>query len=202
MTVYDPSWNSRRERHDGRPRLGFFSFLGFLFITAFLWSSQSSLRATVKDSQPALETLRQQLAATEAEVEALRSTVGTQSQDVMAMKLGEVYRTPGVVDLGRSGAQLVGHGFAVTGLTLEPISGGHLLEGRLINLQAVRHQELVFGVRIGDRETEFSLADLEPGQSLPFFLYFGEATLESPRFARFDYRESIIWHRASDESAS
>ncbi|MDX1645380.1 MAG: hypothetical protein R3244_13580 [Thermoanaerobaculia bacterium] len=184
--------------HDDRPRIGFLPFLAFLFVSGFLWTSQTSLRATVQDNQPELEALRQQLAATEAEVEALRSSVGAQSQDVMAMKLGEVYRTPGVVDLGGTGAQILGHGFAVTGLALEPIAGGHLLEGRLINLQAVRHQELVFGVALGHQKTEFTLADLEPGQSLPFSLFFDDTEMAMPRFARFDYRESIIWHRASE----
>lgn len=195
MTVYDPSWQNHREP---RPRAGLFPFLSFLLIAGLLWSSHSSLTAKIQDSQPTLETLRRELAATEAELEALRSTVGEQTHDVMAIKLGEVYKTPGMVDLGRSGAQLVGHGFAVTDLVLEPIAEGHLLEGRLINLQAVKHQDLVFVAAVGHRETEFTLAELEPGQSAPFSLFFSDVGMELPRFARFDYRESTIFHHASD----
>lgn len=199
MTVYDPSWQNRADsRPESRSGFGFIPFLAFLLVGGLLWSSHSSLTAKIQDNRPTLETLEAKLAATEAEVEALRSTLGEQTHDVNALKLGEVYRTPGIVDLGRGGAQLAGHGFAVTALVVQEISGGYLLEGRLINLQAVKHQDLVFSVALGQVAAEFTLAGIEPGQSAPFSIFFDDVGMEAPRFARFDYLESTIWHRASD----
>lgn len=199
MTVYDPSWQSPTDsRPESRSGFGFFPFLALLLVGGLLWSSHSSLTAKIQDNRPALATLEAKLEATEAEVETLRSTLGEQIRDVNALELGEVYRTPGIVDLGRGGAQLAGHGFAVTGLTLEPISSGFLLEGRLINLQAVKHQELMFSVTVGHLAAEFTVAEVEPGESAPFSIFFDDVGMASPRFGRFDYRESTIWHRAGD----
>jgi hypothetical protein len=163
-----------------------------------LWNSHSSLEAKIEADKVALESLNRQLVDSRAEVNDLRAVLKQQTREVDVMKLGEVYRTPGVIALDRSGAQLLGRGFAVTALALEPVLDGHLLEGRLINLQAVKHQDLVFSVTVGDSTAEFSIPELEPGENAPFALYFAQMGADSPRLARFDYRESTIWHRAGD----
>lgn len=172
--------------------------LANLIVLLVVWTSHSSLTSELERNAPGpgLATMQGRLEAAEAQMRRIESAVGEQGKDMRAIKLGEVYKAPGVVDLAVASAQVVGKGFAVTKLQLEPLSNGYFLRGRLINLQSVEHQNAIFRITVGQESKNFEIASMGASESHSFSVFLADPGSMPPRYARIDYRESVILYRS------
>lgn len=193
MTVIDPAWKP----HDSHSSsLGRMALLGFVILLTVLWVSHSALSARIPIETTDGDVLDGRLEAVQSQMEQIRSVVGEHSKELMTIKLGEVGRTPGIVALDNPAAQILGQGFAVTRIETEPLGQGLFVRGRIINLQAVTHQDLVFRMTAGQESVEFEVDQIDAGESRPFSTFLPSLSFGDTRYVRIDYRESTIWHRA------
>lgn len=179
----------------GRARSSRLALGANLLTLAVLWASHASLADRIEENPASMHDMQERMQAAESEVRGVRSTIDQHWREMNELRLGEVYRTVGVIDLGRTSAQYVGRGFGVTRLTLEPLSTGVLIEGLMINMQSVKHSSPSYRITVGDQTEEFELGEIEAGQSSAFSVYIPDVGSEPNRYARIDFLESTVWYR-------
>jgi hypothetical protein len=90
-----------------------------------------------------------------------KAAVGDMGKDLTSLVLEEA-------DLTRGGWQPIGKGFYLVDVSAVPVAAGLRIRGKIINVTAVVHENLVFGVRIKKSAATINIPRAAPAVAIPF----------------------------------
>jgi hypothetical protein len=162
----------------------FFWFLMFLVMLAAAAAGGYAVRLERED-RAAIDALRKEVADFDPRFARFKVAVGDLSKGFTGLILEEV-------DLSRAGWQPIGKGFYLVDVATVPQERGVRVRGKIINVTAVVHENLVFKLRIQKGTATINLARAVPGVALPFEVTLGDVPAAEAKKAVIELESSTI----------
>jgi len=103
-----------------------------------------------------------------------------------------VLEKKGLVDFTSSQVQGIGSGFYVVGIEMKQHLTGIKFSCRIINTQSVRHRNVTFKIKIGEKEKDFTINMISPGNSTSFTVYMPDIKPEDAHYGEITYQQSSV----------
>ena len=162
----------------------FFWFLMFLVMLAAAAAGGYAVHLERED-RAEIAALRKEVADFDPRFTRFKAAVGDLSKGFTSLVMEEI-------DLTRAGWQPIGKGFYLVDVGVAPQDKGIRVRGKIINVTAVVHENLVFKVRVQKSAAIVSLARAVPGAALPFEVTLPDVSASEARRAFIELESSTI----------
>ena len=127
-----------------------------------------------------------------ADLEEINGKVVENHKAIIKVALDNILQKNGNVDFTSSQIQDIGSGFSVVSLEMKKHLTGIKFSGRIINTQSVRHKNATFMIKVGDKEREFTINMISPGNSTAFRVYVPDVKPEDAQYGEIHFKRSTV----------